>query len=417
MPSNDGPILSSTLLALLVASSALACTAESVGDETDPSSQELGADDFAASVNRGRELFKNATFGGNGRTCATCHTASNGTITAEDIQAAFAEDPTGPLFRAIDSDDGTGASYDRMLTEATFRITLDLPPNLRLKYEPEVRTIHVFRNTLTNFDSPALDPLIMWDARHTSLENQAAGAIHEHAENTVEPTAQELTDIANFQKDQLFSNHQLDDFAHGGPLPSIPEGHTASQKRGRQHFEVTGVCGCCHASSIVPGIPPLVNGAPADNSTPESHGPGFGLGIRTGPTFISELAGQGNDTWHPKKTYILTRADGVEFEFESRDPGLVIPFSNGGGPDHNFRPPTGVPLINEFKMPNLRNVGKTAPYFHDGSAATLEDVIEAYRQYFVDPRFIARGICVPPENSRSISPQAGDDMIHWMLML
>ena len=406
--------LSSTLLAVLVASSAFACTADPEPDE-DIDAQELGMDAFKASVKRGKKLFKNETFGGNGRTCATCHTASNGTVTAEQIQEAFAEDPTGPLFRAIDSDDGTGASYDRMLTEATFRITLDLPANISLKFEPEVRTIHVFRNTLTNFDSPALDPLIMWDARQRTLEDQALAAIHEHAENTIEPTEQQLTDIANFQRDQLFSDHQLDDFAHGGPLPTLPAGHTPSQKRGRAHFEITGVCGCCHASSVVPGIPPLVNGAPADNSTPEEHN--FGLGVRTGPTFISELAGQGNDTWHPKKTYTLTTAANVVVEFESRDPGMVIPFSNGGGPDHLFKPPTGVPLINEFKIPNLRNVRKTAPYFHDGSAATLEDVIEAYRQYFVDPRFIARGICVPPEEARTISVEAGEDMIHWMKML
>lgn len=31
-----------------------------------------------------------------------------------------------------------------------------------------------------------------------------------------------------------------------------------------------------------------------------------------------------------------------------------------------------------FKVPSLRNVGKTAPYMHDGSLATLEDVIEHY---------------------------------------
>jgi cytochrome c peroxidase len=31
-----------------------------------------------------------------------------------------------------------------------------------------------------------------------------------------------------------------------------------------------------------------------------------------------------------------------------------------------------------FKTPSLRDVARTAPYFHDGSAATLEDVIEHY---------------------------------------
>ena len=34
--------------------------------------------------------------------------------------------------------------------------------------------------------------------------------------------------------------------------------------------------------------------------------------------------------------------------------------------------------IGKFKVPGLRNVAVTAPYMHDGSLATLEDVIEQY---------------------------------------
>ena len=34
-----------------------------------------------------------------------------------------------------------------------------------------------------------------------------------------------------------------------------------------------------------------------------------------------------------------------------------------------------------FKVPGLRNVEKTAPYFHDGSAATLEEAIQAMAHY------------------------------------
>ena len=45
---------------------------------------------------------------------------------------------------------------------------------------------------------------------------------------------------------------------------------------------------------------------------------------------------------------------------------------------HNIRP---VKLMRgAFKTPSLRNIALTAPYFHDGSAQTLEDVIEHYQQ-------------------------------------
>jgi cytochrome c peroxidase len=41
---------------------------------------------------------------------------------------------------------------------------------------------------------------------------------------------------------------------------------------------------------------------------------------------------------------------------------------------------TGDPSeMGKFKVPTLRNIGITAPYFHDGSAATLDDVLDHYQ--------------------------------------
>jgi len=34
-----------------------------------------------------------------------------------------------------------------------------------------------------------------------------------------------------------------------------------------------------------------------------------------------------------------------------------------------------------FKVPSLRNVAVTAPYFHDASATTLEDAVEVMFKY------------------------------------
>ncbi len=34
-----------------------------------------------------------------------------------------------------------------------------------------------------------------------------------------------------------------------------------------------------------------------------------------------------------------------------------------------------------FKVPSLRNVAKTAPYFHDGSGATLPEAVHAMARY------------------------------------
>jgi cytochrome c peroxidase len=56
-------------------------------------------------------------------------------------------------------------------------------------------------------------------------------------------------------------------------------------------------------------------------------------------------------------------------------------FSLGRYADITANPPQG-DLEVGIKVPSLRGVGHTAPYFHDGSAATLADVVD---------RFDARG--------------------------
>jgi cytochrome c peroxidase len=66
-----------------------------------------------------------------------------------------------------------------------------------------------------------------------------------------------------------------------------------------------------------------------------------------------------------------------------------------------------------FKTPTLRNVARRAPYLHDGSAATLEDVIELYDR---------GGIVRRPSLSREITPleltpQEKQDLVAFMLTL
>lgn len=56
---------------------------------------------------------------------------------------------------------------------------------------------------------------------------------------------------------------------------------------------------------------------------------------------------------------------GVGYGTKDRDTGLA---QASNDPKDNFK----------FKTPTLRGVGLTAPYFHDGSAKTLEEVVEFY---------------------------------------
>src|SRR5687767_6452504 len=52
----------------------------------------------AAGISDGQRLFEHETFGGNGRTCTTCHSGSDGTIDPPEVAERLAKNPSDPLF-------------------------------------------------------------------------------------------------------------------------------------------------------------------------------------------------------------------------------------------------------------------------------------------------------------------------------
>ena len=186
----------------------------------------------------GKHLFERETFGGNGRTCATCHTSETGTVSPEDARRRFKANPRDPLFRHDGSDDGKGHGVSRMLKDATVLVEVPLPDNVSLADDPDARSVVLRRGIPSTINTPALDKVLMLDGRQPSLELQAAGAIHDHAQALIMPTSKELRRIAEFeQSDDFFSSPAMRRFAHGGPAPELPQGRTASEKRGRRFFE------------------------------------------------------------------------------------------------------------------------------------------------------------------------------------
>ena len=122
----------------------------------------------------GKRLFEQEKFGGNGRTCLTCHTRETGTISPADAQKRFAQNPRDPLFLHDGSDDGQGHGVTRMLADATFLIQIPLPPNVSLADDPNARTVVLRRGVPTTLNTPALDPVLMVDGRERDLKSQAA---------------------------------------------------------------------------------------------------------------------------------------------------------------------------------------------------------------------------------------------------
>lgn len=303
----------------------------------------------------GKKLFNKETFDGNGRTCRTCHTHETGALSPEQVQEAFDCDEDDPLFRAIDSDDGTGSSYERLLTDATVMVDIPLPPGWTLVDDPSATFVRLPRAVPTTNNVPSLDTMFMADGRFLTLQDQALGAVHAHAEPGREPTLAELDAIAEFERSNaFFSNNKLKQYANGHPAPELPKGHTQSEKRGRNWFvpSVTGVCGHCHAGPML-------------NETSEFLLAPIPPGSRFFTAFVSEL----NKAENPLIAFNVDNGDGTQTLVETPDPGRAL--ITGDLAD-----------LNTFRIPTVWGAKDTAPYFHDNSAATLEELAQHYSDYF-----------------------------------
>ncbi|MEP7126277.1 MAG: cytochrome c peroxidase [Byssovorax sp.] len=322
--------------------------AESADDESD------GAIGAAAQAVSGKNLFNSGKFGGNGRTCLTCHGEATGTFSLAEAQDRFDADPTDPLFRPIDSDDGTGASYHRLLDHGTVFVTIPLPTGVTLADDPSATSVRLERTIPSTLDRPALDPVLMWDGRAATLQDQALGAIRGHAQATETPSADNLTRIAEYEK-TLFSSKQLKKYADGGPAPAMPEGITASEKRGRLFFldipfsppSLHGFCASCHSGPLF--------------DTTNQFNPVQPAGLRFSTALVSEV----NLRNVAPRTFLFPVPGGV-VPVPTPDPGRGLITGN-------------IADANLFKIGTLWNIKNTAPYFHDGSAKTLEDVMVQYQ--------------------------------------
>jgi hypothetical protein len=327
-------------------------------------------------LQEGRRLFDQETFGGNGRTCRTCHSKKTGTFSPEEALARLAEDPNDPLFLHDGLDDGV-AGTTRITEHATVRIEIPLPPDVILADDPTRRSVIFNRGTPTTMNTPALDRFLMYDTREPNLQQQAFNAIHGHAQNTREPTALELDLIKEFQQtdSRFFSSEALRDFANGGPPPQLPAGTTESEKRGRAMFDnvpfdgltTRGLCNTCHSG------PMLNQFAPGNPFGGPPGGRRAGIGIE-----------ERNLLGNPVYSFVVTNPDGSTVVINTPDPGAMLnnPLP-APPPGSGFPTPPRAFFANLFKIPTLWGVKDTAPYFHDNSAKTLEDVAEHYAFFFL----------------------------------
>lgn len=413
-------------LALLIPTIIGACGDESPPQGTTSGESELSIADVL-SIARGKDLFFNQTFGGNGRTCSTCHIRKNFAVngardtfdfTPADAQRIFAQDPQNPLFRPLDSDDGAGASYAMLLNHANVRIPFPLPANVTVDERDSLVHVDsatgkvvatVLRSTPT-IENIAFEDHLMWDGRlGADLPRQAKEAVITHAQPLVLPTPQQQDDLAKFQQ-QFFSSVELLSYRHGGPAPvppTVPAWLSGSRwdsvRRGRAFFVDDGqaavdathrdLCATCHSGPLLNTTsnsnPVQPAGQRISNNFAAETNTLFGLGLPEHTYHITLT----HDVFMPAGTLFPIPPGaplfpaGTVFTLHSSDPGHIL---TTGDPCElalscliQSNPAMGVfRTTSFFKIPTLWGVADTAPYFHDNSAATLADVMKVYAFLF-----------------------------------
>jgi cytochrome c peroxidase len=391
------------------------------------------------------ETAKNAFFldlGTNGRRCVTCHQARDAwSVTPSHIQERFnTTHGTDPIFR---TNDGSGcptldvstesarrSAYNLLLTKGLIRIEQQVPQNAEFTvlnndnpYDCDsTSAISAYRRPLPATNIPYLST-VMWDGRETfkdasgnfqpvnfDLAQQAVDATTIHAQGQP-PTPEQVQEIIDFEMNIFTAqthDHDAgdldDDGAEGGPahlskqeffigindpLGMNPTGaafsptifslydkwariddrrydeHTQARRtvaRGQKLFNtlpipitgvaglndvlkvgtINGFCGTCHDSPNV-----------GDHSVPAP----LHIGLVDASRRTADL---------PLVT-VMCNATGAITQVSDIGRGMVT----GKCAD-----------VGKFKGPILRGLAGRAPYFHNGSAATLEDAVDFYNTRF-----------------------------------
>nr|WP_265273287.1 cytochrome c peroxidase [Nostoc sp. KVJ3] len=170
--------------------------------------------------------------------------------------------------------------------------------------------------------------------------------------------------------------------ANDTPFDRFLEGNTTAltpqQQLGKQLFEGKGCIGCHIGSELTAASVSSVNKdgrikrAPFPPNSPEDNG-FFNIGVRP-VTDDPGLGGNdglfGNGQGNPLSEARLAQLGNFQALLGENPPILNPPLS----------PTETVFAKGAFKAPGLRNVELTAPYFHNGGQATLEQVVDFYNR-------------------------------------
>jgi hypothetical protein len=402
----------------------------------------FASDSTQGFIDLGNEFFQ--SLGTNGRRCVSCHVPAVGwTITPGQLQATFEQTDggtsddqlgLGAVFRLVDGANAPTAdvstrdsrrhAYSMLLTRGVIRIGLPIPADAEFElvavddpyHFASAAELSLFRRPLPTTNL-RFDSTVMWDGREvvpgatveSELQTQASDATVLHAQGTpLDPTqrasiARFVTALASAQIVDDRAGWLDDDGARGGPEPIL-----------NQSFHI----------GINDNFGDSVTGAPFTpvvfdvfDRFAHAHGPhdearqqvarGQAL-FNTKPIAIRGVSGINDEPAFGTPTTLVGTCTTCHNTPNGGNHSVVAPL-NIGLVDASRRTPdlplytlrnktTGARVqvtdpgralidgkwnhIGRFKGPILRDLAPRAPYFHNGSAANLWDVVTFYDRRF-----------------------------------
>ena len=281
-------------------------------------------------IARGRDLFFNETFAGNGRTCGTCHPAENNFTIDPAFIARLPKD--NPLFVAEFNPD-LKENFENPVLMRQFGLILEnLDGFDDLKNKFVMRGVPHTLGLRNSVDSPG-GPRTGWSGDGApgdgSLRSFAVGAVIQHFTRTLNrvpgidfrlPTQEELEALEAFQ---LSLGRQQDLVLPLRLRGTVP-------KRGQEIFldNRLGKCNLCHVNA----------GATANFGGGSLGNANFNTGVADLPDQPARLTGQ------------------------------VVPRDDG------FRTPGD----GTFNVPSLVEAADTGPFFHNNAIETIEGAVAFY---------------------------------------
>lgn len=387
-------------------------------------------------LNPDNPFFK--SLGTNGRACVTCHAAEDGwTITPASVRRRFAStDGLDPIFRNNDGSNCEGAdvstraarekAFSLLLSRGLIRIGIDVPTDAEFTIESvddpyacgtALASASLYRRPLPATNLRFLST-VMWDGRGSApdrsiaddLISQARDATLDHAQALLSPTDLQLQQIVDFEAG-LYSAQAFDNEAGllsanratGGPvaLSRVPFYIGINDPLGQNPtgaafdpnaFTIFGAWSTLRGNDTVTAAHQAVaRGQAIFNTRTFDIEEVAGLtdelhvtSIRGTCTTCHDTPNVGNHSVKAPLNIGLTdparrTADLPLYTLRNLQTGEVKLTTDPGRAMMTGRWND----VGKFKGPILRGLASRAPYFHNGFAATLADVVDFYDTRFV----------------------------------